>query len=157
MSSGGKYSVQVIKRHRMQPAYCAVKLNGWDYLVPLFKYCCNNWFNIWGIIWWCCRTLGFLPGHFLWKEDRTSVTLWNRSIGSIKSQNIVYFFFRITKRSLPRDSVDPLNVDQRVKDSSLDWLATGARHFLLLGHRGVDAGIVMVIQLFYWFSLCYSV
>ena len=71
----------------------------------------------------------------------------------------VYIVFRNSKRSLLRDSVVPLEVDHRVKDPfCLIWLDTGAsqteRHFLVLRVRVVDAGIVKVILLFYWITLC---
>ena len=133
------------------------------YLVPLIKSCCHNCFKLRGVFWQCCTTLKCLPplsGQFLWKEDRNSVTMWSRSIGLIKSQNVEsIFLFRNTKRILPRGGVGCFNVDHRVKDCvclvRLDTRASPtAKHFLVLWARGVDAGIVKVILFFDWFSLC---
>ena len=75
----------------------------------------------------------------------------------MKSKNLDYIS---EQRSLPRDSVESLNVEHRVKGCiCLVWLDTRtsqpARNFLVLWARGVDAGTVKgVILLFISFSKC---
>ena len=60
---------------------------------------------------------------------------------------------------LLRDSLGSFKVDGRVKDllcmiRHYQSTSKPTRHFLVLRARDVDAGIVRVILLFYWFSPC---
>ena len=152
-------SVQVIKSNRIF-SQRIVLLN---YLVPPFKSFCHNWFNLWGAFWRCCTTLRFVPplsDHTLWKEERTSVALWNRLIGLMKSHIVDYVAsLQIPGEAYPRTALGRLIFDLRLKDCiCLVWLETRAnptaRHFLVLWDRVVDDRIVKVILHFYWFSLC---
>ena len=80
------------------------------------------------------------------------------SLGVMKSQ-ASKFIFENYQECLLRDSLGSFKVDCRVKDllcmiRLYQSTCKPTRHFLVLWERDVDAGIVRVILLFYWFSLC---
>ena len=69
------------------------------------------------------------------------------------------FIFENYQECLLRDSLGSFKVDGRVEDllcmiRLYQSTSKPTRHFLVLRARDVDAGIVRVILLFYWFSLC---
>ena len=107
----------------------------------------------WVFSWQCCTTLRFLQslsGHRPFKEDRGHMNF---------GHHVCLILFRNSTRSLLGHSVVAFKVDRWVKDLlCLIWLDTGGsqtgRHFLVLWVRDVDAGIVKVILIFYWSSLC---
>ena len=109
----------------------------------------------------------FAGGIQLWhqlteelKKDKEKLRNSTRFINDLmRKSQATKFIFENYQEGLLRDSLGSFKVDGRVKDllcmiRLYQSTSKPTRHFLVLRARDVDAGIVKVILLFYWFSLC---
>ena len=117
----------------------------------------NNAFS-WIFIWWWYIQLWhlFTVAEKLKKDKEKKLFDW---VYLMRKSQATKFIFKNYQEGLLRDSLGYFKVDGRVKDllcliRLYQSTSKPTRHFLVLRARDVDAGIVRVILLFYWFSLC---